>query len=228
MSPKSQNPKNNIYLIDGSGFIFRAYYALPPLTRSDGLPVGAVSGFCNMIYKLLTNNLNDAISAPTHDDITAECVASAFDVDLPVNKDAKKLLENYYLTKQIKLNSSRLRMARIPVGAVMIPNPISVAPGFQIKNVFVLAGVPNIFQAMVENIIKNLEFKFSIKSTTITINKAEGDIAEKLSKIASQYPNVSIGSYPFENGLIKGTNIVISHYDEKLIKKIAKFTEKLK
>ena len=101
---------------------------------------------------------------PTHDDITAECVASAFDVDLPVNKDAKKLLENYYLTKQIKLNSSRLRMARIPVGAVMIPNPISVAPGFQIKNVFVLAGVPNIFQAMVENIIKNLEFKFSIKS----------------------------------------------------------------
>ena len=61
MSPKSQNPKNNIYLIDGSGFIFRAYYALPPLTRSDGLPVGAVSGFCNMIYKLLTSKLNDAI-----------------------------------------------------------------------------------------------------------------------------------------------------------------------
>ena len=103
-----------------------------------------------------------------------------------MNKDAKRLLENYYLTKQIKLNSSRLRMARIPVGAVMIPNPISIAPGFQIKNVFVLAGVPNIFQAMVENIIKNLEFKFSIKSTTITINKAEGDIAEKLSKIASR------------------------------------------
>ncbi len=66
MSPKTQKPKNNIYLIDGSGFIFRAYYALPPLTRSDGLPVGAVSGFCNMIYKLLTNKLNDAILAPTH------------------------------------------------------------------------------------------------------------------------------------------------------------------
>jgi len=66
MSTKSQNTKNNIYLIDGSGFIFRAYYALPPLTRSDGLPVGAVSGFCNMIYKLLTNKLNDAISTPTH------------------------------------------------------------------------------------------------------------------------------------------------------------------
>ncbi len=165
---------------------------------------------------------------PTHDDITAECIASAFDVDLPVNKEAKILLKNYYIEKNIKLNNSRLRMARIPKGAVMIPNPISVAPGFQIKNVFVLAGVPNIFQAMVENIIKILEVEISIKSKTITVNKAEGDIAEKLSIIASNYPNVSIGSYPFENGLIKGTNIVISHHDEKLIKEIAKFTEKLK
>jgi len=165
---------------------------------------------------------------PTHDDITAECIASAFDVDLPINKEAKILLKNYYLEKNIKLNSSRLRMARIPKGAVMIPNPISVAPGFQLKNVFVLAGVPNIFQAMVENIIKNLENEISIKFKTITINKAEGDIAEKLSIIASNYPNVSIGSYPFENGLIKGTNIVISHHDEKIIKEIAKFTETLK
>ena len=164
---------------------------------------------------------------PTHDDITAECIASAFDVDLPVNKEAKILLKNYYIEKNIKLNSSRLRMARIPKGAVMIPNPITIAPGFQLKNVFVLAGVPNIFQAMVENIIKNLEVEISIKSKTITINRAEGDIAEKLSIIATQYPDVSIGSYPFEKGLIKGTNIVISHYDEKLINKIAKFTELL-
>jgi len=165
---------------------------------------------------------------PTHDDITAECIASAFDVDLPINKEAKILLKNYYLEKNIKLNSSRLRMARIPKGAVMIPNPISVAPGFQLKNVFVLAGVPNIFQAMVENIIQNLEVEISIKSKTITINKAEGDIAEKLSVIASSYPNVSIGSYPFEKGLIKGTNIVISHHDEKTIKEIEKFIETLK
>ena len=73
---------------------------------------------------------------PTHDDITAECIASAFDVDLPINKEAKLLLKNYYLEQNIKLNSSRLRMARVPKGAVMIPNPISVAPGFQLKNVF--------------------------------------------------------------------------------------------
>ena len=165
---------------------------------------------------------------PTHDDITAECIASAFDVDLPINKEAKLLLKNYYLEQNIKLNSSRLRMARVPKGAVMIPNPISVAPGFQLKNVFVLAGVPNIFQAMVENIIQNLEVEISIKYKTIIINKAEGDIAEKLSVIASSYPNVSIGSYPFEKGLIKGTNIVISHHDEKTINEIEKFIETLK
>ena len=165
---------------------------------------------------------------PTHDDITAECIASAFNVDLPINRDAKKLLENYYIKKNVTLNSSRLRMARIPKGADMIPNPISIAPGFQIQNVFVLAGIPSIFKAMVENIIKNLESEISIKSKTITVNKAEGDIADKLSMIASQYPDVSIGSYPFENGSIIGTNIVISHHDEKLIKKIAKLSEALK
>ena len=165
---------------------------------------------------------------PTHDDITAECIASAFNVDLPINRDAKKLLENYYISKNVTLNSSRLRMARIPKGADMIANPISIAPGFQIQNVFVLAGIPSIFKAMVENIIKNLEAEISIKSITISVNKAEGDIADKLSMIASQYPDVSIGSYPFENGSIIGTNIVISHHDEKLIKKIAKFTETLK
>ncbi|MFL2803137.1 MAG: competence/damage-inducible protein A [Paracoccaceae bacterium] len=165
---------------------------------------------------------------PTHDDITAECIASAFNVDLQINRDAKKLLENYYISKNVTLNSSRLRMARIPKGADMIPNPISIAPGFQIQNVFVLAGIPSIFKAMVENVIKNLEAEISIKSKTITVNKAEGDIADKLSMIASQYPDVSIGSYPFENGSIIGTNIVISHHDEKMIKKIAKFTEALK
>ena len=90
MSPKSQNPKNNIYLIDGSGFIFRAYYALPPLTRSDGLPVGAVSGFCNMIYKLLTNKLNDAISAPTH-------VAVVFDQKGPTFRS--KIYSDYKMNR---------------------------------------------------------------------------------------------------------------------------------
>ena len=90
MSSKSQNPKNNIYLIDGSGFIFRAYYALPALTRSDGLPVGAISGFCNMIYKLLTSKSNDAILSPTH-------VAVIFDHKGPTFRS--KIYPNYKMNR---------------------------------------------------------------------------------------------------------------------------------
>ena len=110
---------------------------------------------------------------PTHDDITSECIAIAFGVNLPINIKAKKLLENYYKLQNIKLNNARLRMARIPTGSNLIQNPISAAPGFQIENVFVLAGVPNIFKSMVEQIIKKLGIQNSIKSKTIRINKAE-------------------------------------------------------
>jgi len=165
---------------------------------------------------------------PTHDDITSECIASAFGVNLPINLKAKKLLENYYKLQNIKLNNARLRMARIPTGSNLIKNPISAAPGFQIENVFVLAGVPNIFKSMVENIIKKLGNENSIKSKTIKINKAEGEIAEKLSNIASQFQTVSIGSYPFEKGEIKGTRIVITHHDKKIIKKVGILIKKLK
>tara|TARA_A100001011_G_C14252865_1_gene818697 strand:- start:201 stop:929 length:729 start_codon:yes stop_codon:yes gene_type:complete len=165
---------------------------------------------------------------PTHDDITAECVASAFNVSLPVNLKAKKLLEDYYKIQKVELNSARLRMARIPKGGIMIPNPVSVAPGFQIENVFVLAGVPKIFKSMVETIIKNLKSEYSIKSITVTVNKPEGEIAEKLSTIASLYPDTSIGSYPFKKKKIKGTNIVISHPNEKFINKISLLIEELK
>ena len=119
-------------------------------------------------------------------------------------------------------------MARIPTGSNLINNPISAAPGFQIENVFVLAGVPNIFKSMVENIIKKLGNENSIKSKTIKINKAEGEIAEKLSNIASQFQTVSIGSYPFEKGEIKGTRIVITHHDKKIIEKVGILIKKLK
>ena len=165
---------------------------------------------------------------PTHDDITAECVANAFNVELPIHIGAKKILEDYYKTQNIKLNNARLRMARIPKGAIMISNPISAAPGFQIENVFVLAGVPKIFKAMVENIIEKLGIETSIISKTIILNKQEGEIAENLALIASQFPDVSIGSYPFEKNEIKGTNIVVTCTDKKLTNKIATIIGELK
>ena len=157
---------------------------------------------------------------PTHDDITSECVAEAFGVPLHINNEAKQLLKSYYAKENIEFNQARLQMARIPIGAFLIENPISKAPGFQISNVFVLAGVPKIFQAMVEEILQKLAPKKAIISRTVTKNKPEGEIAEKLAKIASRFPEVSIGSYPFETKGIIGTNLVVTHQDEKTILKV--------
>ena len=165
---------------------------------------------------------------PTHDDITAECIANAFDVKLPINEAAKKLLQDYYKNQNVELNAARLRMARIPEGANLIENPISIAPGFQIENVFVLAGVPEIFKAMVKDIIEKLKSAKPIKSKSIRIEKPEGEIAEELESIANDFPNAQIGSYPFKKNLVKGTRIVITHSDTHVIDEITKLVKLLK
>ena len=164
---------------------------------------------------------------PTHDDITSDCVAEAFGVSLCINDEAKQILMSYYAKENTELNQARLRMARIPTGAFLIENPISKAPGFQISNVFVLAGVPKIFQAMVEKILQKLTAEKPIISRTVTKNKPEGEIAEKLAKIASRFPEVSIGSYPFETSGIIGTNLVVTHRNENTILKVVSQLSKI-
>ena len=157
---------------------------------------------------------------PTHDDITADSVAEAFSVPLLLNEKAREMLASHYANGKDDLNEARLRMARIPAGATLIDNPISKAPGFRIGNVFVLAGVPRIFQAMADSILTNLDSSDPIISKTITISKPEGTIAEKLAEIASSFPEVSIGSYPFNINGDLGTNIVVMHEDAELIRKV--------
>ena len=157
---------------------------------------------------------------PTHDDITADSVAEAFSVPLLLNEKAREMLASNYANGKGDLNEARLRMARIPAGATLIENPISKAPGFRIENVFVLAGVPRIFQAMADSILTNLDSGDPIISKTITISKPEGTIAEKLAEIASSFPEVSIGSYPFNINGDLGTNIVVMHEDAELIRKV--------
>ena len=157
---------------------------------------------------------------PTHDDITADSVAEAFSVPLLLNKKAREMLASHYANGKDDLNEARLRMARIPAGATLIDNPISNAPGFRIGNVFVLAGVPRIFQAMADSILTNLDSGDPIISKTITISKPEGTIAEKLAEIASSFPEVSIGSYPFNTNGDLGTNLVVMHEDTALIQKV--------
>ena len=154
---------------------------------------------------------------PTHDDITSECMAEAFNCKIDINIDAKKILEEYYLGLGKDLNSARLRMARIPKGAKLIKNSVSAAPGFSIENVHVMAGVPKIFQAMVLSILKTLKRGRPNISKTLKLILAEGDIADLLKKTVAVYPNLSIGSYPFVKSGKSGVDIVINGDSSELI-----------
>jgi molybdenum cofactor synthesis domain-containing protein len=132
---------------------------------------------------------------PTHDDITADCVAEAFGVSIDVDPRARAMLLERI--KPEDLNAARLRMARIPAGADLIANPISKAPGFRIENVFVMAGVPAIMQAMLDNIGPTLTTGAKVVSETIEVgNLPEGAYASDLAAVAAAHPGVSIGSYP--------------------------------
>ena len=150
---------------------------------------------------------------PTHDDITADCVAEAFGVGIDVRADARAILASNYPEGEAALNPARLRMARIPDGAVLIDNPVSKAPGFTLGNVHVMAGVPAVFQAMVESILPTLTGGAPLLSESVRIDKGEGDIAGPLGQIAEAHPDVSIGSYPFQREGRFGANIVLRSQD---------------
>lgn len=150
---------------------------------------------------------------PTHDDITAECIAAAFDTPISVRDDARAILQAHYDRSGQELNEARLRMARIPDGAALIDNPISAAPGFTLENVHVMAGVPTIFQTMVASILPTLTGGAPLLSQSLRVERGEGDIAAPLTALAEAYPDLSFGSYPFSQNGIYGTNIVIRGQD---------------
>ncbi|MGI3185234.1 competence/damage-inducible protein A [Nioella aestuarii] len=146
---------------------------------------------------------------PTHDDITAEAVAAAFDTPISIRDDARALLQAHYDRSGQDLNEARLRMARIPDGATLIENPVSTAPGFTLQNVHVMAGVPSVFQAMVASILPTLTGGAPLLSQNIRIERGEGEIAGPLTTLAEQNPEVSIGSYPYIQNGVYGSNIVV-------------------
>ncbi|HYD88538.1 MAG TPA: molybdopterin-binding protein [Vitreimonas sp.] len=134
---------------------------------------------------------------PTHDDKTADAMAAAFGVSIDVRDDARAILEAHYKGVQ-HLNEARLRMARIPTGATLIANPVSKAPGFQIGNVFVLAGVPSIMRGMLQDVAHRIEGGAVVRSVTVRGRGVkEGDIAAGLAELEAAAPGVSFGSYPW-------------------------------
>ena len=153
---------------------------------------------------------------PTHDDITADCIAAAFGLGISERADAiEHLRERYDLSE---LNAARRRMARIPDGASLIKNPVSQAPGFQTRNVFTLAGVPSIMRGMLGDIGHRIEGGAKVHSVTVTASGiGEGDAAGPLAQIETRYEGVSIGSYPFFNADLRGVNFVARGRDEAVL-----------
>lgn len=163
---------------------------------------------------------------PTHDDITSESIAKAFQDQLVKNQTAIEILNNHYGAENV--NEARMKMALVPSGAKLLDNPVSSAPGFRIENVFVMAGIPKIFQAMFFAAKKELMVGCKINSQELKTFLTESLIAKDFADLQQKYPQVTMGSYPFEGG----TSLVFRSADEKALSKsteeMAKILENIK
>ena len=158
---------------------------------------------------------------PTHDDITADSVAAAFGVGIGHHDEVYKTLKTYFEARGMEANEARMRMARIPDGASLINNDVSLAPGFQIDNVFVLAGVPRIAKSMFERARTRLRRGAMLHSRGICSHVGEGTVAAALSDIQDKYPEVEIGSYPWSRDGRYGTSLVARAADAELLECVA-------
>ncbi len=149
----------------------------------------------------------------THDDITADSVSAAFGLPCIYDDEAMRRLAENYARRGIEFNESRQRMARMPEGATLIDNPVSTAPGFLIGNVYVMAGVPQVFQAMLGNVIPTLQGGVAIISEAIDCPFGEGDIGTQLAAIQKAHPDTSIGSYPRFSATGFNTQLVVRARD---------------
>jgi molybdenum cofactor synthesis domain-containing protein len=151
---------------------------------------------------------------PTHDDITADCVAKAFGVSIDVDPRALAIMQERLRATGTEMNEARMRMTRIPKGADLVVNKVSGAPGIWMDNVIVMAGVPSIMQAMLDEVAPKLKTGIRMLSETVRANAREGDIGTQLGEIAKANPEVAIGSYPFfdpQHG--PNTNVVLRARD---------------
>ena len=171
----------------------------------------------NALRKRYTYVFTSGGIGPTHDDITADAVAAAFGVPCDHDPRAMALLSAHYASREMEFTDARKRMARLPQGADLIDNPVSVAPGFRVENVHVMAGVPSIFQAMMDNVGSTLKSGVKLLSKSIDCPHGEGTIGGPLAAIQKNHDKTAIGSYPRFDGKIYSTQIVIRSRDEAAI-----------
>jgi molybdenum cofactor synthesis domain-containing protein len=176
----------------------------------------------NFTYVFTTGGIG-----PTHDDITADCVAQAMGVSINIDPEALRRLEVHYDKSGLEVNEARLRMARIPDGASLIDNPISAAPGFRIGNVHVMAGVPKIMQAMLDSILPTLKGGRPMVSVTLRCSLPEGRIAEGLGTLAKTFTDVDFGSYPAWTKTAFQVSLVVRGPDPQRVELAAQAVEKL-
>lgn len=173
----------------------------------------AIIGALNALRDKYTYVFTSGGIGPTHDDVTADSVASAFEVPLEINEEVAALMKVAYEKRGLELNSARLRMARIPKGASLVPNHLSVAPGFQIGNVIVMAGVPTILHEMLKEATKSLKKGQLMHSVSLILDRAEGEIADLYSGHQKEWPTILMGSYPsFKEGAYS-TELVLRGHD---------------
>lgn len=182
----------------------------------------AIVAAVQALSKAYDNVFTSGGIGPTHDDITADAIAEAFGQHIDVRDDARQILQAHYDRQGIEMNQARLRMARIPDGATLIENPVSAAPGFTVDNVHVMAGVPSIFQAMLETVVPGLTGGAPVVSQSLRITRPEGDIAGPLSELAKEFSDLSFGSYPFQRDGVFGSNVVVRGSDTAILEAAAK------
>jgi molybdenum cofactor synthesis domain-containing protein len=170
---------------------------------------GAIVAAVNALRSGYTHLFTSGGIGPTHDDITADAIAAAFGVAITHRADAMALLGAHYTRSGLPFNEARQRMARIPDGAVLIDNPVSIAPGFTLDNVHVMAGVPKVFEAMVASVLPTLVGGPPLLSQSLRLMRGEGEIAADFGALAADYPDLAMGSYPFSTNGVFGTNLVI-------------------
>jgi molybdenum cofactor synthesis domain-containing protein len=154
---------------------------------------------------------------PTHDDITADAVAKAFKVGIDVDERALTPMKAYYAQRGVELTPARLRMARLPFGSELVENSVSIAPGFKLDNVIVMAGVPNIMHVMLDAATKFLKTGKKMLSVGIDLNRPEGEIAAMFEAHQKRYPDVPMGSYPFMRDGKPVTQLVLRSTDAALL-----------
>jgi molybdenum cofactor synthesis domain-containing protein len=151
---------------------------------------------------------------PTHDDITADSIAKAFGVPIDHHPEVKEIMLAHFARRGVEATPARMRMARIPHGATIVPNKVSIAPGFKLDNVIVMAGIPTVMQVMLDAVTPELKTGRKMLAVTIELLKPEGEIANPLEQSQKAFADVSMGSYPFvRDGRLYGTELVLRSTD---------------